>query len=270
VSPLEERLGVQAHPGHVDTFVGQVPPGAARLFGGLVVAQALHAAWHTIHDGEIEGGEIEGGKAAHSLHASFLATGRVDEPLRHRVERTRDGSSFATRRVVVDQAGTNVLVLTAGFHRHEAGEDYPPRVPLGGLPAPDALGPGRYDDELFDSRDVPPEGGPAHRRLMWGRARGPVPGGRRWASIGLAYHSDHGPTRAAREPHADHPGVEGRMSVSLDHSIWFLREARLDGWLLSTFTPVSTAAGRGLVHGTIHTADGQLVAAVAQEVVLRL
>jgi acyl-CoA thioesterase-2 len=82
--------------------------------------------------------------------------------------------------------------------------------------------------------------------------------------------SDNGPTRAARQPHADHPGVEQRMSMSLDHAVWFHRPARADEWLLTDLRAVSTSRARGLATGTIHDANGVLVASVAQEVVLRL
>lgn len=259
MSPLEARLAVEPGDG-VDRFVGHPAPGTAHLFGGLVVAQALHAAART----------VDVAQPAHSLHAAFLRGGRTDRPLVHHVERTRDGTSFSTRRVEVHQDDRLLLVLTAGFHVDEAGEEHQAPIDLTRLPDPASLGPGRYDDEVFDSRDVEPDGAADHRRLMWGRARGGAPRDRLWAQLGLAYHSDHGPTRAARQPHAGHPGVDTRMSVSLDHSVWFLRPARLDGWLLSTFTPISTAGARGLVHGTIHDTHGRLLVAVAQEVVLRL
>jgi acyl-CoA thioesterase-2 len=64
--------------------------------------------------------------------------------------------------------------------------------------------------------------------------------------------------------------VEQRHSVSLDHSVWFHRWARVDEWLFSELSPMSTGSSRGLCVGTIHTADGVLVATVAQEALLRL
>lgn len=258
VSPLHERLAV--HPaGPPDTFVGAAP-GGDRLFGGLVVAQALHAAQRTAAEGH----------ETHAVHASFLSTGTAGRAVHYHVERTRDGRAYGTRRVVATQAGRTLLVLTAGLQRPEPGEDYQPPVELGGLPAPESLPAGRYDDDVFDCRDIPPSGEVPHRRLMWARLRHGAPLDPSWARLAVAYHLDHGPTRAAREPHAEHPGIAERMSVSLDHAVWFLRPAPLQGWLLSTFTPVSTGGGRGLVHGTLHDAGGTLVAAVTQEVVLRL
>jgi acyl-CoA thioesterase-2 len=245
-------------------FEGRTPNPEGHVFGGLVVGQALRAAQATVDDVE---------RVPHSLHASFLRSGRAAEPIRYTVERTRDGGAFSTRRVVAWQQGEPILVLTAGFHPGEPGMEYQVPASLEGVPGPDELGAGRYDGPAFDCRDVPVGDGPAsprHARRMWFRARGRVPDDpdlHRWA---LAYASDHGPTRAVREPHADHPGVEQRHSVSLDHSVWFHRWARVDEWLFSELWPMSTGASRGLCVGTIHTAGGVLVATVAQEALLRL
>ena len=85
----------------------------------------------------------------------------------------------------------------------------------------------------------------------------------------LAYLSDHGPTRAARQPHASLDADANRMSVSLDHSVWFHRTVDMNQWLLSELIPVATGRGRGLSIGTFRTSDGTLVATIAQEVLLR-
>ena len=45
--------------------------------------------------------------------------------------------------------------------------------------------------------------------------------------------------------------------------------ADVNGWLLSELVPVATGRGRGLSLGTIRSADGTLLATVAQEVLLR-
>src|SRR5215471_2446490 len=66
-----------------------------RVFGGQVAGQALVAASRTI------GPE----RPAHSLHAYFLRAGDTSVPIVYDVERTRDGRSFSTRRVVARQHG---------------------------------------------------------------------------------------------------------------------------------------------------------------------
>jgi acyl-CoA thioesterase II len=264
-----------------DTFEGHNPPeggpdrpGAGRVFGGLVVGQALVAAQRTV---------LEPDRGVHAVHASFLRAGRADRMLRYAVERTRDGGAFTSRRVVASQEGEPILVLVASFQADEPGPEYQPGPPLApggsegagsdGLPPPDGLPPGRYDGAAFDCRDVPVGAGPpgpAHVRRMWFRARGRLTDDPALHRAALAMASDHGPTRAVRQPHADHPGVEQRHSVSLDHSVWLHRPARVDQWLLSELWPVSTSASRGLCLGTISTTTGELVATVAQEALLRL
>ena len=243
-----------------DRFISRDPTDPFHVFGGLLVAQALRAAAATATPGQ----------RAHSLHASFVAAGAPSEHVRYEVERTRDGSSFATRRVVARQDRGVVLVLTAAFHADEEGVEYAVEgVP--GVPGPEGLPPGRYSTPHVESRDVPPgvPAEPRHARRAWFRAPSPLPDDPDLHLQCIAYVSDHGPTRAAREPHAHLDDDSRRQSVSLDHSIWFHRPARADEWLLSEVVPIATGRGRGLATGTIRTADGSLVATLAQEVLLR-
>lgn len=256
-SPLEQRLALAAE--GADRWRGGTFAPTGRVFGGLVVAQALRAAHLS----------VDGPQWPHSLHASFLRPARAGQPLVHEVERTRDGASFATRRVVVRQpeADEPVLLLTASFQVAEVGLEHALAAPTG-LPGPEALGPGRYDTEVFDCRDVAVGATPA--RHMWFRARGELPENPALHLYGLAFATDHGPTRSVRQPHADHPGVEHRMSVSLDHNVWFHRPGRVDRWLVSELAPQSTGSARGLTIGQVWSADGAHLATVAQEVLLRL
>jgi acyl-CoA thioesterase-2 len=264
-SPLESRLALEDLGG--DRWRGGTGVRSGHVFGGLVLAQALRAADLS----------VDGAPRPHAVHASFLRAGRAGHPLLHEVERTRDGASFATRRVVVRQPGADepVLLLTASFHAPEDGMEHSLPLPAG-VPGPEGLGPGRYDGPVFDCRDVPVEGagGPdrpaPHARRMWARARGELPDDPDLHLYGLAFTSDHGPTRSVRQPHADHPGVERRMSVSLDHSIWFHRAPRVDRWLLYELVPQSTGSARGLTLGQFWSADGVHLATTAQEALLRL
>jgi acyl-CoA thioesterase-2 len=239
------------------------PQGEGRVFGGLLVAQSLWAA-HSTLDGDAD-------RPAHSLHGTFVRAGRNAAPLRYDVERIHDGGSFSTRRVVVTQDGEVVFLATARFHADEAGSEYePPADPVGALP--EELPVGRYDSPWFESRDCPPDepGHPVHARSAWFRARASLPDDPVLHQHALAFVTDHGATRAVREPHKDHPGVERRQSVSLDHSVWFHRPARVDDWLLFQLVPMATIGGRGLALGTVRASDGLLVATVAQEAMLRL
>lgn len=243
-----------------DVYTTRETPPAGHVFGGLLIGQSLRAAQLTVDDG----------KPAHSLHLSFAVAGTGDEPIRYEVERTRDGSSFATRRVVARQERGVVAVLTADFHHDEPGVEFErPGTP--GVPGPDGLERGRYDNPYIESRDVPviADDPVPFARRAWFRPTVPVPEDLLLHVQTLAYLSDHGPTRAAREPHAHLADDARRMSVSLDHSVWFHRPVDVNQWLLSELVPVATGRGRGLSIGTLRTRDGTLVATLAQEVLLR-
>lgn len=259
MTSMADRLALEEVDDH--TFTSREPTDPRHVFGGLLIAQALRAAQLT----------VPAGRSVHSLHASFVLAGVPEQHLEHAVERTRDGMSFATRRVVVRQRRGVVLVLTADFHDDESGVEYEvPATP--GVPGPDHLPSGRYASRWFDSRDVPVgvvTAGPPHARLAWFRPTSPIEDDPDLHLQALAYMSDHGPTRAAREPHAHLAADANRMSVSLDHSVWFHRPVDVNGWLLFELVPIATGRGRGLALGTIRTADGTLAATVAQEVLLR-
>ncbi len=256
---MVDRLQLVGQPN--DVFVSAAPTETRHVFGGLLIGQALRAAQLT----------VDPSRPAHSLHASFVVAGVGGQHVTYAVERTRDGASFSTRRVVAHQSRGVVLVLTADFHDDEPGLEYElPAAP--GVPLPETLTGGRYESPWFDARDVPVDPAtptPAHARRAWFRPTTPVPDDPLLHLQALAYVSDHGPTRAARQPHADLDAEASRMSVSLDHSVWFHRPVDVNQWLLSELMPVATGRGRGLSVGTIRLRDGSLVATVAQEVLLR-
>lgn len=60
------------------------------------------------------------------------------------------------------------------------------------------------------------------------------------------------------------------VGASLDHAMWFHRPFRADDWLLYDQESPTAQGGRGLGKGRIFTADGQLVASVIQEGVIRV
>jgi len=51
--------------------------------------------------------------------------------------------------------------------------------------------------------------------------------------------------------------------------MWFHRPCRLDDWLLYTQDSPSASGARGLTRGNIFTRQGELVASVAQEGLIR-
>lgn len=256
---LADRL--QIDPVDDDVWCSHEPTDPEHVFGGLLVAQALRAGQLT----------VDPDRDAHSLHASFVTAGAGGQPIRYEVERTRDGVSFSTRRVVARQDHGVVMVLTADFHHEEPGLDYA-APPAAGVPDPDELGADRRQSRVFESRTVPDtEDGDVrfHTRRAWFRSRTPLPDDPHLHLQALAYLSDHGPARAARAPHSALPRSSFGRALSLDHSVWFHRPVSLDDWVLYELVPVATGRGRGLSFGTLRTRDRVLVATVAQEVLLR-
>ncbi|GAC1589464.1 MAG: acyl-CoA thioesterase II [Acidimicrobiales bacterium] len=242
-------------------FRSRGPALSGRVFGGLLIGQALASATATVTPG----------RSAHALHSTFVGAGTGNAPIIYSVEKTIDGLSFSTRRVVAHQQRRTILVLTAEFQDSEVGAEYG-QPPTFGVPGPEGLPAGRYDSSLLMSRDVPIQtvpDGPPHARWSWFRPTTTLPDDPALHLEVLAYLSDYGPTRAARQPHPQLGDDARRMSVSLNHSIWFHCTVDLNDWVLVELAPVATGGGRGLTFGSVRTRDGRLVASIAQGVLLR-
>ena len=59
------------------------------------------------------------------------------------------------------------------------------------------------------------------------------------------------------------------VGASLDHAIWFHRPARADEWLLYATDSPWSGGSRGFNRGRVFNREGQLVASVAQEGMVR-
>jgi acyl-CoA thioesterase-2 len=262
-----------------DMFLGDPGEGERRLFGGLVAAQAVVAAYRTVDEGSL-----------HSVHAYFLRPGRYDVPIRYVVYRIRDGRTFTTRDVVAYQSGEAIFNLSSSFARPEEGVSHQqpmPDVPLpDGLPEWEFMRPDRMPEAMRGAegwwRDNPiemracdpwntewPDGMP--RRRVWMRARGTFPDEEVVHAALLTYASDRGLIATARMPHniTRNPMQMGG-SASLDHTLWFHYPPRFDGWLLFTSESPAAHNARALILGQMYTRDGVRVASVAQEGLVRL
>lgn len=248
--------------GQADVFTTTIGPrrGLPRLFGGQVAAQALMAACATVAPE----------RPPHSLHAYFIRMGRADAPIEYLVDRTRDGRAFCTRHVTVRQEGQAILELLASFQEPEPGRDWQrPGPPIGGVPQPPE-NPRKRLAHLrshLDVRQVDPDSSRGWRiHPFWFRATPPMGSDPAHNAAMLTYVSDIALMANAREPGTDDPMA---LAASIDHALWFHRPPRVDEWLLFSAEPVAHIGTRGTVHGAFHTAEGRLVATVAQEGLLR-
>ncbi|HSG47042.1 MAG TPA: acyl-CoA thioesterase II [Longimicrobiales bacterium] len=255
--------------------------GTGRIYGGQVLAQALVAAQNT----------VEADRPIHSMHGYFILAGDLSVPVVYFVDRLRDGGSFTTRRVTAIQHGRAIFNLSASFHRPEPGLEHQVERPA--APDPDSLRPEleliregahalpddirplvtqdrpldiRPIDETdpYDRKVRPP------RRRYWVRAAGPLGDDPLHHHAVLAYASDYGLIVSALRPHGKSFRDPDMMVASLDHSIWFHRPFRADEWLLYDVESPVSCGGRGFARGTYFTREGQVVASVAQEGLLRV
>jgi len=251
--------------------------GAPQVFGGQVLSQALVAASRTVD-----------GRQVHSLHAYFLRRGDLSVPIIFDVDRSRDGGSFTSRRVVAIQHGQPILTMSASFQIVEPGLDH--QTPMPQAPPPEVLEDlGRLDADLldrvsdkvgsyfrkqrpFEFREVNPPDykKPVTRpavKQVWFRVVGELPDDQSLHRCLLTYVSDYHLLATAALPH----GVSflELQLASIDHTIWFHRDLRVDQWLLYAIESPSASGARGFSRGSIYTQDGRLVASVAQEGLIR-
>jgi acyl-CoA thioesterase-2 len=261
-------------------FRGRVPQvGRNRVFGGLVVAQALVAASRTVD-----------GRTPHSLHAYFVLPGDSATPIVYEVERVRDGRSFTTRRCVGIQGGRPIFDLFASFHGDEVGLDH--QAPMPDVPDPDTLPSDAEIEALWGDR-LPPglrlwfkgeraiqvracdltrydrSAPPKPVQNVWIRAAARLPDDPAIHRAVLAYFSD---LTLIDVPLAAHGRslFEPDFSVaSLDHALWFHRPFRADEWILYAQDSPNTSGARGLARGLLFDRGGRLVASVVQEGLIR-
>jgi acyl-CoA thioesterase-2 len=231
------------------------------LYGGQGMAQALLAA----------GATVETDYVPHSLHAYFLSSGESSEDYTLRVSRERDGARFANRRIVAEQGDKALFTMNTSFQVPSAGIDRQMST-ASDVESPESLESGRapllygLDYRVPHQTDAPdfPEFADLARILptkFWVRALEPLPDDPLLHAALLAYVSDWSNGLVA-----GHVG-RWKMSVALDHAMWFHAPHRLDEWTLFELTPQRAAGGRGWYTGHVYNQDGMHAATFTQEAV---
>ncbi|KKX27707.1 acyl-CoA thioesterase II [Rhizobium sp. LC145] len=262
-------------------FRGNSPQiGWQRVFGGQVIAQALMAAQRT----------VPADRFVHSLHAYFMRPGDPAVPIVFQVERIRDGSSFATRRVVAVQHGKAIFSMSASFQIEEPGYDH--QISMPPVTLPEKLMGEKEFKELFLaqapavvrkywSHERPIEIRPVSlvhyltkdklepRQDIWVRTVGEVPADRHYQAAVLAYLSDMTLLDTSLYAHGTSIFDPDLQVASLDHAMWFHRPHAFDDWLLYTQDSPSSSGARGMTRGSLYTRSGSLIASVAQEGLIR-
>ena len=86
----------------------------------------------------------------------------------------------------------------------------------------------------------------------------------------LAYVSDMTLLGTGNLPHGITWMTPALQAASLDHALWLHEPFQVDQWLLYDCDSPWAGHARSLNRGRIFTADGRLVASVAQEGLMRL
>jgi acyl-CoA thioesterase-2 len=254
--------------------------GSPQVFGGQVLGQALVAATATAED-----------RAVHSLHAYFLRRGDFNSPIVYEVDRALDGKHFSSRRVVAIQHGRQIFNMSASFQLPESGLDHQISIP--DVPQPESLPDleAHYRgvaDKLpaaarrileqkrpFEFRPVQPPDQlrrekSAPLKYIWFRAVDKLADDQALHRGLLAYVSDFHLLDTALKPHGISMISPKLMITSIDHAMWFHRNARVDEWLLYAIDSPSASGARGFTRGSVFARDGRLVASAAQEGLIRM
>ncbi len=256
-------------------------PGWGTVYGGQVLGQALSAAQQTVN----------AERTVHSLHAYFLRPGDVHAPIVYQVDRSRDGTSFSSRRVTAIQHGEAIFNLAASFQVVEAGLEHQDDMPA--VPAPEEVPtdqerlkahahrlPGFLRARVLAERPIEirtvAESDPMHPekapgdRAIWLKAIHRLPDAPTVHQAILAYASDASYLTTALKPHGLSWLSPGMQIASVDHAVWFHAPFRADEWLLHVVHSPRTSGARGLVIGRVFSRDGRLVASTAQEGLARI
>ena len=263
-----------------DSFEGRsLEVGWQRIFGGLVISQAFMAVCRTVS-----------GRAAHSLHGYFILPGDPKTPIHYEVDRIRDGRSFATRRVVARQHGEAIFSMAASFHNFEDGFEHQSEMPA--VPVPEDLPSEaqlleRFIDKVPDNirrywereRPIELKLADPERYISkapripvqhtWFRTTGTLPDIADLHHGALCYASDITLLDTSLLAHGRSIFDPDVVPASLDHAIWFHRPFRADDWLLYAQDSPSASGGRSFNRGSIYSREGDLVASVAQEGLIR-
>lgn len=256
--------------------------GSPNVFGGQVLAQSLNAAHRTVPEERI----------LHSLHSYFLEPGNLNIPIRYNVQVIRDGGSFSTRRVTAYQGDITIFILACSFHKKQEGYEH--QMPIKtGIKQPEELL--SWKDMLTQFGDFLPKKTKAFleidRPIDFKPVHVPNPAEKKdlppivdvWFKLRgdaktldlktkqqiLTYISDYNILTACLNPNASKANFGNTQMASLDHSMWFYRDFDFNDWMLFSIESPNSFGARGFACGNIYTRNGELIASVAQEGLMR-
>ncbi|KFJ04749.1 acyl-CoA thioesterase [Bifidobacterium subtile] len=257
-----------------------------RVYGGQVIAQSLIAASKTVVPTRLP----------HSIHGYFITAGDTRQDLLFDVESLRDGRSFSARRVNVTQSQGAILTAIASFQEQgQSGVEFADPMPQD-IPGPDELTSAKElmtpyakqspfanyyaEKSPFDIRHITQtimlkadEHSAEHdsgKQMVWMKVDGTVDVPQVFHRAMLALGCD----QVMMEPVLRRAGLSistpGISYASIDHSMWWYRDIDINNWHLYVQDTPTAAHGRGLGNAKVYTQDGELVAVMSQEAMIRV
>ncbi|MCY4161824.1 MAG: thioesterase family protein [Flavobacteriaceae bacterium] len=265
-----------------NTFLGKNYPTAwKRVFGGQLVSQSLFAAYETVAK------HLQ----VHSLHGFFVNGGSIDTPITYKVKNLRDSRNFSYRSVSAHQNNETIFTSNFSFHKHETGVHH--QIELPNVLTPDLLltdlqqakplekiHPHRYHrlikmhPHIFEFRPVGKAlfletSKSAPKAHVWFRLKHELSTPFSMHQLFLAFVSDYHLLLTTTLPHRESLRVFRTFYATLDHSIWFHRRFRIDQWSLLDIESPTASHGRGFVRAHVFAQNGELIASLAQEGLIR-
>ena len=262
--------------------------GLPRVFGGQVAAQALNAAYRT----------VDPDRKPHSLHSYFLRPGDNQRPIIFDVDPIRDGRSFSTRRVVAKQDGKAIFNCAISFQITEDGLSHQMDLPIN-VPMPEDLEPDvewakslgqsgsglteekyrammlLFNTDVVDMRSThrmtsiePTIDEPHHG--FWFKFNGDIGDDSVAHRTLLTFISDKALMSTGLRPHPVSFISHKIIGASLDHSMWFHEDIRVDQWIYYYMDSPRSARARDYNRGSFYTREGKLIASTAQEGLIRV
>jgi len=233
------------------------------VFGGVSLALTISAACRN----------APSGSRLHSLHGHFLRPVFSGQEIEFRNEVLKAGRAFCQQVTTASQNGKAAIVMTSSFTADTDGYRYdlsgiPPEVPFPDeVPEADDSDyePGPWDVRWLGPSDVRPDGTREATHRHWFRFARPLGDDPHLHAALLGYATDW--TGVGGRPLHLEGDITGM--ISLDHAAWFHRPARADEWLLQDVQSLVNAGGRGTLRGVIRNMKGEIVASMAQEMLLQ-
>ena len=257
-----------------------------RVYGGQVIAQSVVAAARTVDEDRLP----------NSIHSYFVSAGDIHQDVLFDVENLRDGRSFSARRVNATQSEGTILTAIVSFQKHgQSGVQFADPCPTD-VPAPETLTSAKTLMEpfaqqsafadyyatksAFDIRhvnqtvmlgsDKTSSRADTGHQMVWMKVDGTVELPQLCHRAILAMGCD----QIMMEPIIRRAGLSfmtpGISYATIDHSIWWYGDVNMNEWnLFVQDTPVA-GHGRGLATAKVYSRDGQLIAAMSQEAMVRV